>query len=216
MHYTCWRLTLFSTWCVHNVLITHPHPSLPPPLHLTGVPGAPERPTVSSITPREVLVSWIPVVSILPVTQYNVTWVRVDTEKSNSTVVDADLAQLLLTDLRPNWNYRVTVVAINRVGEGPSSDPADFTTLEAGMSKLRPQFGAFIGMVGNVTACATDSIWLFPPCTARLMPHPSMSVPPQPFLIRLMSLGFPLLKNSKMELSFATLSVMWTLRHPQQ
>jgi len=37
-------------------------------------------------------VSWIPVVSILPVTQYNVTWVRVDTEKSNSTVVDADLA----------------------------------------------------------------------------------------------------------------------------
>jgi len=87
-------------------------------------------------------VSWISVVSILPVTQYNVTWVRVDTEESNSTVIDADLAQLLLTDLRPNRNYTVTVVAINRAGEGPSSDLADSTTLEDGMSEIRdPQVG---------------------------------------------------------------------------
>ena len=34
------------------------------------------------------------------------------------------------------------------------------------MSELRPTSWAFIGTVGNVTACTTDSIWLFPPCTA--------------------------------------------------
>jgi len=84
----------------------------------------------------------MPVVPIMPVTQNNVTWVRVDTEKSNSTVVDADRAQILLTDRRPNWNKTETAVAMNSVGEGPSSDLADFTTLEDGMSELRdPQVG---------------------------------------------------------------------------
>ena len=80
--------------------------------------------------------SWVPVISILPVTQYNITWIRVDTGLRNSTTVDADTTQLTLTDLRPNRNYSVTVIAINRVGAGPPSDPAIFTTQEDGESEL--------------------------------------------------------------------------------
>lgn len=91
---------------------------------------------VDRITSRTALVSWPPPFSILPLTQYVITWVRVDNGEENSTTVDADTTQLLLTDLRPNQMYRVTVVAVNRVGASPPSDPEVFTTPEDGKSEF--------------------------------------------------------------------------------
>ena len=91
---------------------------------------------VDTITSRTAVVSWLPPFSILPLTQYIITWVRVDTGEENSTTVDADTTQLLLTDLRPNRMYRVTVVAVNRVGRSLPSDPEVFTTAEDGKSKF--------------------------------------------------------------------------------
>ena len=102
------------------------------PLHpLTGVPLSP-NPMVDSITSQGALVSWPPPFSILPVTQYNVNWVQVDTGEDNSTTI-VDMTQLLLTNLQPNRNYSVTVVAVNRVGASLPSDPVVFTTAEDGM-----------------------------------------------------------------------------------
>ena len=87
---------------------------------------------VDTITSRTALVSWLPPFSILPLTQYIITWVRVDNGDENSTTVDPDTTQLLLTDLRPNRMYSVTMVAVNRVGGSPPSDPVVFTTAEDG------------------------------------------------------------------------------------
>ena len=87
---------------------------------------------VDSIISRGALISWLPPFSILPVTQYNITWVRVDTGEDNSTTIGADMTQLLLTNLRPNWMYRETVVAVNRVGPSLPSDFVVFTTAEDG------------------------------------------------------------------------------------
>ena len=84
---------------------------------------------VDSITSQGALVSWPPPFSILPVTQYNVNWVQVDTGENNSTTI-ADMTQLLLTNLQPNRNYSVTVVAVNRVGASLLSDAVVFTTAE--------------------------------------------------------------------------------------
>ena len=57
---------------------------------------------------------------------------RVDTREDNSTTVDADMTELLVTNLQPNRNYSVTVVAVNRVGPSLPSDPVVFTTAEDG------------------------------------------------------------------------------------
>ena len=102
---------------------------------LTGVPLCPS-PMVDSITSRGALISWPPPFSILPVTQYEITWVQVDTGEDNSTTIDAGMTQLLLTNLQPNRNYSVTVVAVNRVGPSLPSDPVVFTTAEDGMFLL--------------------------------------------------------------------------------
>ena len=91
---------------------------------------------VDRITSRTALVSWLPPFSILPLTQYIITWVSVDTGERNSTTIDADMTQLLLTDLRPNRMYSVTVVAVNRVGASPQPDPAVFTAAEDGKSEF--------------------------------------------------------------------------------
>ena len=120
-------LSLFSTFPLAS---TSPSPS-----HFTGVP-LPPNPTVDSITSRAALVSWPPPFSILPLTQYIITWVCVDNGEENSTTIDPDTTQLLLTDFRPNRMYRVTVVAVNRVGGSPPSDPEVFTTAEDGKSKF--------------------------------------------------------------------------------
>ena len=114
-------------------------PFYPPPpsspsiflLTLTGVPLSP-NPMVDSITSRGALISWPPPFFILPVTQYNINWVRVDTREDNSTTIGADMTQLRLTYLRPNRMYSVTVVAVNRVGPSLPSDPVVFTTAEDG------------------------------------------------------------------------------------
>ena len=89
---------------------------------------------MDNITSRGALVSWLPPFSILPVTQYNVTWLRVDIGEENLTTTDAGTTELLLTNLRPNQMYSVTVVAVNRVGASLPSDPVVFTTAEDGMS----------------------------------------------------------------------------------
>ena len=91
---------------------------------------------VDSITSRAALVSWPPPFSILPLTQYIITWVRVDTGEENSTTIDGDMTFLPLTDLRPNQMYHVTVMAVNRVGTSPPSDPEVFTTDEDGKSEF--------------------------------------------------------------------------------
>ena len=91
---------------------------------------------VDNITSRAALVSWLPPFSILPLTQYIITWVRVDTRERNSTTVDADMTEFPLTGLRPNRMYKVTVVSVNRVGASLQSDPEVFTTAEDGKSKF--------------------------------------------------------------------------------
>ena len=120
-------------------------PPLPPlfPLPLTGVP-LPPNPTVDSITSRAALVSWPPPISILPLTQYIITWVRMDTGEENSTTIDGDMTQLLLTDLRPNRMYSVTVVAVNRVGASLPPDSEVFTTAEDGKSMFWVHASLFV------------------------------------------------------------------------
>ena len=98
---------------------------------------------VDNITSRAALVSWPPPFSILALTQYIISWVRVDTGAENSTTVDADTTQLPLTGLRPNRMYNVTVVAVNRVEGSPPSDPEVFTTAEDGKSRVLSDYLTF-------------------------------------------------------------------------
>ena len=90
---------------------------------------------VDNITSRGALVSWPPPFSILPLIQYNITWGQADNE-DNSTTVDAGTTNLLLTSLRPNQMYSVTVVAVNCMGASLPSDPEVFTTSEDGKSEF--------------------------------------------------------------------------------
>ena len=120
---------------------------LPPlfPLTLTGVPLPPNPMIpVDNSTSRTVLVSWPPPFSILPVTQYIITWVRVDTGERDSTTIDAEMTQLLLTDLRPNRIYSVTVVAVNHVGPSLPPDSEAFTTAEDGKSEFWVHASLFV------------------------------------------------------------------------
>ena len=141
-------------------MYTPPSPFLP---LLTGVPLSP-NPMVDSITSRAAMVSWLPPFSILPLIQYNITWVQVDTGEDNSTTVDAGTTQLLLTSLRPNRMYRVTVVAVNRVGPSLPSDPVVFITAEDG----RLEFSQNI--LYHSKCCTITSLSFYSLCSTRGTP----------------------------------------------
>ena len=191
---------------------------LPPlfPLPLTGVP-LPPNPTVDTITSRTALVSWPPPFSILPVTQYIITWIRVDTGERDSTTIDADMTQLLLTDLRPNWMYSVTVVSVNRVGPSLPPDPVVFTTAEDGKSEFWVHASLFVLRVIQKHDCdSCIQVTLLPhPVQHQRHPQPT-SPPPRPNVMRLTSPGILLPWSFKMGLSLTTMSAMWLREEPRQ
>ena len=163
---------------------------------------------VDSITSQGALVSWPPAFSILPVTQYNVNWVQVDTGEDNSTTI-ADMTQLLLTNLQPNRNYSVTVVAVNRVGASLLSDPVVFTTAEDGRLLLSQS------TLYRSKYCTSYLPLLLLPVQYQRYPRPT-SQPPQPDVIRLMSPGNLLPWKNKMDLSLTTMSATWLREEPRQ
>ena len=128
-----------------------------PPL-LTGVPLSP-NPMVDSITSRAAMVSWLPPFSIFPLIQYNITWVQVDTGEDNLTTIGAGTTQLLLTNLRPNRMYHVTVVAVNRLGASLPSDPVVFITAEDG----RLEFSKLC----HCKCCTSTSLSFYSLCSTR-------------------------------------------------
>lgn len=104
-----------------------------------GVPGSPAPVTVDDVTSQTAVVSWQLPFSLINITNYTVTVIEIPTPgltTADPMLVDSDVnfTTVNLTDvvLRPNRQYRVTVVAFNRAGRGEEASSDNFMTLEDG------------------------------------------------------------------------------------
>lgn len=101
--------------------------------------------SVDNITARTAIVSWQLPFSLINLTNYSVTVDEIPTAgltAAGSVLIDSDvdLTTVNLTEtgmvLRPNRQYRVTVVAYNRAGRGEEANMT-FMTLEDGKEFIK-------------------------------------------------------------------------------
>ena len=93
---------------------------------------------VEDITSQTAVVSWQLPFSLINITNYNVTVIEIptpDLTTADPMLVDSDVnfttVNLTSSVLRPNRQYRVTVVAYNRAGRGEEAT-SNLTTMEDG------------------------------------------------------------------------------------